>query len=41
MLSVTRVILSYLIIWPKGHDIGRWAHANVKLHFFSPLMNIP
>ena len=20
--------------WPKGHDIGRWAHANVKLHFF-------
>ncbi len=19
---------------PKGHDIGRWAHANVKLHFF-------
>ncbi len=19
---------------PKGHDIGRWAHANVKLHFY-------
>ncbi len=18
---------------PKGHDIGSWAHANVKLHF--------
>ncbi len=18
----------------KGHNIGRWAHANVKLHFF-------
>ena len=21
-------------IRPKGHDIGSWAHANVKLHFF-------
>ncbi len=20
----------------KGHDIGRWALVNVKLHFFSP-----
>ncbi len=19
---------------PKGHNIGRWAHVNVKLHFF-------
>ena len=18
---------------PKGHDIGRWVHANIKLHF--------
>ncbi len=20
---------------PKAHDIGRWAHINVKLHFLS------
>ena len=20
---------------PKGHDIGRWAHVNVKLHFLT------
>ena len=20
--------------WPKAYDIGRWAHINVKLHFF-------
>ncbi len=20
---------------PIGHDIGRWAHINVKLHFYS------
>ncbi len=21
-------------VQPKGHYIGRWAHVNVKLHFF-------
>ena len=24
---------------PKGHDIGRWAHINVKLHFFLMVIN--